>query len=100
MEQPSESGRALDLSNPGDAEEQLSAIGAMARVLDRPPALADELLRGHTRFTRRWTHGALHDRLPQMVGHVVMTFYGAAQEIRWREGAERVVDRTRVKQSR
>jgi AraC family transcriptional regulator len=90
--------RGLGLSNPREADEQqLSAIGAMARVLDRPPALADELLRGHT---RRWTHGTLHDRLPQIVGHVVMTFYGAAQEIRWREGAERVVDRTRVKQSR
>jgi len=75
---------------------QHSAVDEMVRVLDRPPALVGEVLREETRFTHRWVHGELHDQLPQMVGHVVMTYYGAAQEIGWREGRERLSTRTRV----
>lgn len=60
-----------------------------------PVALANEVLRGDTRLTRRWHHGALHDYLVGMPGHVIMTFYGAAQEITWRRGNMRIHSRTR-----
>jgi AraC family transcriptional regulator len=68
----------------------------MTRVLDQPPQLVAEALREDTRITRRWTHGELHDQLPPMVGHVAMTFYGAAQEVSWRERGQRLSTRTRV----
>jgi AraC family transcriptional regulator len=68
----------------------------MTRVLDQPPVLAEAVLRGDTRLTRRWRHGALHDHLPEMAGHVVMTYYGAVQDIGWREGRERLSTRTRI----
>ncbi|HEX8215796.1 MAG TPA: AraC family transcriptional regulator [Allosphingosinicella sp.] len=73
----------------GPAEE-------MSRVLDQPPLLAEPVLRGDTRLTRRWRHGALHDHLTEMAGHVVMTYYGAVQDIGWREGRERLSTRTRI----
>ena len=73
-----------------------SPVAEMARVLDRPPPLSHEVLRGDTRLTRRWVHGEVHDTLRQMSGHVVMTFYGAAQEVLWREGADQRSTRTRV----
>ena len=75
---------------------EISPIDEMARVLDRPPPLSHEVLKGDTRLTRRWVHGELHDTLKQMNGHVVMTFYGAAQETLWREGSEHLSTRTRV----
>jgi AraC family transcriptional regulator len=76
------------------ASARRSAPDAIGRVLDRPPALAKEVLRGDTRLTQRWIHGGLHDYLPGMAGHVVMTYYGAAQEIAWRQGKQRFVSRT------
>ena len=60
-----------------------------------PVALNREILRGDTRLTQRWSHGEIHDYLPGMNGHVVMTFYGAAQGIAWRSGAARQTSRTR-----
>ncbi len=72
-----------------------NAPDAIGRVLDRPPALAKEVLRGDTRLTQRWAHGALHDTLPGLAGHVIMTYYGAAQEITWRHGSNRFASRTR-----
>lgn len=71
------------------------AADDISRIIDTPVALADEVLRGDTRLTRRWHHGALHDYLVGMRGHVIMTFYGAAQEITWRRGATRLTSRTR-----
>ncbi len=54
------------------------------------------MLRGDTRLTRRWTHGAIHDPLPGMRGHVVMTYYGGTNAISWRSGnASRKTSRTR-----
>ncbi len=67
----------------------------ISRIIDTPVALNSEVLRGDTRLTQRWAHGALHDYLPGMKGHVVMTFYGVAQEITLRTGASRIVSRTR-----
>ncbi|WP_207458203.1 AraC family transcriptional regulator [Azospirillum sp. SYSU D00513] len=72
-----------------------SAPDAMTEHLDSPPALMEAALRGGTRLTRRWRHGELHDTLPAMSGHVIMTFYGASQEASWRQGARRLAGRTR-----
>jgi AraC family transcriptional regulator len=75
--------------------ESRSAPDEISKIIDTPVALNGEVLRGDTRLTNRWSHGALHDRLPGMKGHVVMTYYGAAQEISWRSGSARLTSRTR-----
>lgn len=94
MQLPPKRGSPLVLPHSGG--QQHSAVDEIGRVLDQPPVLVGEVLRGQTRFTRRWTHGAIHDQLPGMADHVVMTYYGAAQEVGWREGGERLSTRTRV----
>lgn len=69
----------------------------MGRILDTPPAIAEQILRGHTRLTRRWAHGELHDTLPGLATHVLVTYYGAdEQDIVWRTGGERHAARTRA----
>ncbi len=72
-----------------------SAADEMEQILDAPPALAEGLLKGGTRLTRRWSHGALHATLPALDTHVLMTYYGTAQKALWRQGAQRVESRTR-----
>lgn len=72
------------------------AVQSIGRVLDAPPALAGEPLKGQTRLTSRWGHGALHDSLPGLSSHVVMTYYGADREISWRRGGLRLQSRTRA----
>jgi len=88
------------ISPPMDLAAAASAVTSdaadeISRIIDTPVALNGEVLRGDTRLTQRWMHGALHDYLPGMKGHVVMTFYGAAQEITRRTGGSRVTSRTR-----
>ena len=78
------------------ARPPISPPDVMAGILDAPPPVSEEVLRGDTRLTRRWIHGELHDRLPPLSTHVVMTFYGAPQEFLWREGAEKRSARTRT----
>lgn len=53
------------------------------------------MLRGDVRLTRRWGHAALHDYLGGLTGHVVMTYYGPAQDITWRCGTLRLNSLTR-----
>jgi AraC family transcriptional regulator len=72
------------------------AVASIGRILDRPPALAGEPLKSATRLTSRWAHGALHDSLPGLSSHVVMTYYGSDQEIAWRTDGRRFSSRTRV----
>lgn len=72
-----------------------SAPDELARILDRAPPVKEGTLHGDTRLTSRWGHGALHDRLPALKGHVVMTYYGAPQEILWRTSGERLLSTTR-----
>ncbi|ADH89971.1 transcriptional regulator, AraC family [Ancylobacter novellus DSM 506] len=67
----------------------------MEQVLDTPPALTEQTLKGGTRLTRRWSHGELHAALPPLDTHVVMTYYGTAQKALWRQGKQRVESRTR-----
>jgi len=71
-----------------------AALAAIGRIVKAPPALVDEVLRAEARLTRRWGHEALHDHLTPLKGHVVMTYYGAAQPITWKRGADRLVSRT------
>lgn len=80
---------------PDPAGAHPRAADEISKIIDTPVALSDEVLRGGTRLTRRWHHGAIHDYLVGMPGHVIMTFYGAAQEITWRRGSMRIHSRTR-----
>jgi len=72
-----------------------NAPDSLARILDRAPPVVEEALRADTRLTSRWGHGALHDYLPAMEGHVIITYYGEPQEILWRTGGERLLSTTR-----
>lgn len=72
-----------------------SAPEALARILDRAPPVTDGPLRGRTRLTAPWGHGALHDHLGGMEGHVIITYYGEPQGIVWRRGGERLASATR-----
>jgi AraC family transcriptional regulator len=72
-----------------------TAADKIGQIIDTPPVMVGEVLRGDTRLTRRWGHGALHDHLGEMSGHALMTYYGAAQHITWRSGAQRLVSQTR-----
>jgi len=86
------------LSAPGSSATSAgspSAADEISKIIDTPVALNGEVLRGDTRLTQRWVHGAIHDKLPGMRGHVVMTYYGAAKEIAWSSGAARQSSRTR-----
>jgi AraC family transcriptional regulator len=85
----------LPASGPATSGEKSDAADKISGIIDTPVALSGGMLRGDTRLTQRWSHGALHDYLPGMEGHVVMTFYGAAQEITRRIGASRATSRTR-----
>jgi len=71
-----------------------SAPDEIGRILDRPPPLATAVLRGDTRLTQRWAHGALHDHQIGLSGHIVMTYYGTPQHIDWRAGSARLSSRT------
>ena len=82
-------------SSPAISANPPSAADEISKIIDTPVALNGEVLRGDTRLTQRWVHGAIHDKLPGMRGHVVMTYYGAAKAIEWRGGAARQSGRTR-----
>ena len=92
--QGANSDRSEDRARGPSHESQ--AAQEMARVLDRPPPVRQELLRGDTLLTSRWVHGPLHDNMHSMSQHVVLTFYGPAQRIDWQEGREHRSSRTRV----
>lgn len=78
---------------------QHSALGnapdELARIIGLAPPVAESRLRGDTRLTRPWGHGALHDRLPGLADNVIITYYGDAQDIVWRVGGDRHAGQTR-----
>lgn len=76
-------------SNAAGTREGRTAVDEMKRVLDVGPALVDGAFRGSARLTQRWRHGAIRDRTLPMTDHVIMTYYGARQEIAWRDGSRR-----------
>lgn len=81
--------------NAHDDPNVRGVIDEMNRVLDVGPAVHEEPLAGDTRVTRRWAHGAIHDRTACMTHHVVMTYYGAPQRIEWCDGSRRQTSTTR-----
>ena len=72
-----------------------NALEEIGRVLDRPPPLAPAVLRGDTRLTQRWMHGGFNKYQAGLSGHVIMTYYGAAQRIDLRTGRTRLSSRTK-----
>ncbi|MET0328732.1 MAG: AraC family transcriptional regulator [Luteimonas sp.] len=79
-----------------DTSDRLAAPLALSRILDSAPPVARGLLRSETTLTRPWGHGALHDHLGPMHGHVIITYYGAPQQILWRSGGDRLLSTTRT----
>ena len=67
----------------------------IALILDTPPAVVEQELKGGTRLTRSWKHGEIHDFLPAMNQHVVMTYYGEVQPITLQSDGKRYTTRTR-----
>ena len=90
-------GIPLASASPGPAlpPKPPSAADEISKIIDNPVALNGDVLRGDTRLTQRWSHGAIHDKPPGMRGHVVMTYYGAAKSIEWSSGAARHKSLTR-----
>lgn len=72
-----------------------SAPEALARILDQAPPVIEEPLRGLTRLTAPWKHGALHDTLGALTSDVIIAYHGEAQDIVWRRGIERLAGTTR-----
>lgn len=68
------------------AEPEAGPFEAMSRILDRPPIALSESLGGDTRLTGRWSHGALHDSLPEMQAHVIIAHHNRGTEINLRGG--------------
>ena len=87
-------GQVHEAASPAGAA---AAITAMSRVLDHAPEVVEEVLACDTRLTRRWSHGELHDSLPALNSHVILTYYGSAsREIVWQTDGRRVGSRTRA----
>lgn len=72
-----------------------NAVDALASILDRAPPVAKPRLRDDTLLTAQWGHGPLHDYLPSMQGHVIITYYDQPQEISWQVGSDRLTSTTR-----
>lgn len=67
----------------------------MGAILDRAPAVSETVLACNTRLTQRWGHGELHDMLPALNTHVIMTFYGSgSRELVWRTQGRRFASHT------
>jgi AraC family transcriptional regulator len=64
-------------------------------ILDNPPVLIEGALGSGARLTQRWSHGAVHDSLPPMADHVIMTYYGEEREIMLQGDGRRITSRTR-----
>ena len=64
-------------------------------ILDKPPILIEGKLASGTRLTQRWSHGAVHDSLPPMGQHVIMTYYGEEREIMLQGDRRRITSRIR-----
>lgn len=67
----------------------------LGRILDRPPLLTDTPLRGETHLTQRWRHGALHDYLPGLQSHVLVTYYANPRSISFQTDRQRHLSQTR-----
>lgn len=84
-----------DRPQSGASARTHDAADAIGGILDAPPRFGVDVLRGGTRLTQRWSHGEFHAALPAMETHVVMTYYGAAQDAGWRQEGRHLRARTR-----
>jgi len=64
-------------------------------IIDNPPVLIEGALESGTRLTQRWSHGAVHDSLPPMADHFIMTYYGEEREIMLQGDRRRITSRIR-----
>lgn len=71
------------------------APDALGRMIGLAPPVVDGALRDETSLTGQWGHGALHDHLAGMQGHVIITYYGQPQDIVWRVEGRRLASTTR-----
>jgi AraC family transcriptional regulator len=71
------------------------AVAEIRRVVDTAPRVERSQPHDGALVSERWVHGALHDHVEAMNAHVIMTYYGAAQSIEWRDGNRRQASRTR-----
>jgi AraC family transcriptional regulator len=85
------SGRARDPRDP----RLRDAVAEIGRVVDTAPRVERSQPHDGALVSERWVHGALHDHVEAMNAHVIMTYYGAAQSIEWRDGKRRQESRTR-----
>jgi AraC family transcriptional regulator len=67
----------------------------MARLLDEPPVLQPDILRGDTRLTQRWGHGGLKcDYMRGIAGHIAVGCHKGDHPISWRIENKRFASRT------
>ncbi|SPP97014.1 conserved protein of unknown function [Bradyrhizobium vignae] len=61
------------------------AAAEMARILDEPPILLSEVLKGDARLTPKWAHGGLkEDYMRGVTGHIAVGCYEGQHRISWR----------------
>jgi len=87
--------RTFEPARDGRAGGDRTPSEEIGLILDNPPLLIERTLGSGTRLTERWRHGAVHDSLPPMPDHVIMTYYGEEREITLQGGGRRIVSRTR-----
>lgn len=71
---------------PAGGTQSENPLGAMSRILDRPPVTLADGLRGDTLLTGRWSHGPVHDSLPGLASHVIVAHHGGDADISLRNG--------------
>lgn len=71
-----------------------AATEEMGQLLDTPPAVTGESLRGDTLLTQRWKHGALHGYLRGLNSNIIVTYYGSPRDMRLEHGGKRHIGRT------
>ena len=87
--------RTFEPARDGRAGGDRTPSEEIGLILDNPPVLIEGTLGSGTRLTERWRHSAVHDSLPPMSDHIIMTYYGEEREITLQGGGRRIVSRTR-----
>lgn len=87
--------RTFEPARDGQGSGDRTPSEEIGLILDHPPVLVERTLGIGARLTERWRHGAVHDSLPPMSEHVIMTYYGEEREISLQGNGRRIVSRTR-----
>lgn len=69
----------------------------MARILDVPPVLNPQVLRGDTRLTCKWVHGGLNNYQRGITGHIIVGCHQGEEQISWKVERKRFTSRTHRK---